>query len=104
MTEFDKKDIYEKMLKEKIDELKKLCNQERMPMFIAVCTESTKKETHYEADLVGSYSNDIILKDDLIPKFINVFNGFDTVPHDEEVELEMNVSDSVIEDPKEEEE
>lgn len=90
MIEFDKSDIYEKVIKEKITELKKLCNQERMPMFIAVCTENSKDGTHYEADIVGSYSSNIILKEDLIPKFINVFNGFDTVPPEETIEIEMD--------------
>lgn len=85
--EFNKSDIYDKVIKEKITELKKLCNQERMPMFVAVCTENTEKGTRYEADIVGSYSNDIILKNDLIPKFINVFNGFDTVPHEDVTEI-----------------
>lgn len=90
MTEFDKKDIYEQVLKEKILELKLLCNRERMPMFIAVCTENSKKETRYEAELVGSYSNGIILKEDLVPKFLNVYNGFDTVPHDTTIEIDMD--------------
>ena len=91
MTEFDKRDIYEKMIKDKVYELKLLCNRERIPMFFSACVENSKKGSTYESEIVGSCSNGIELKKDLIPKYINVYNGFDTVPHDEVLELEMDI-------------
>lgn len=88
-TEFNKEDLYNKELLEKVYELKLLCNQYRMPMFISICVENDSKGTKYISEMVGSYSNDVKLKNDLIPKYVNVLNGFDTVPKQEILEIEI---------------
>lgn len=88
-TVFDKKEIFEKEIEEKMTELKLLCNKYRCPMFVSVCVKNDKKRTEYVSDMVGAYSNDIHLMDDKIPKFVNVLNGFDTVPPHDDFEIEM---------------
>lgn len=88
ITKFDKTDVYEAEIKERIEELKILCNRENIPMFITLCVKSNNKETVYENDMIGTYANGINLKDDKFPKLVNVMNGFNTVPYEEVIELE----------------
>ena len=49
-------------------------------MFVSVCVKNTDKETLYKNEMVSAVSSGIKLKDDKIVKFVNVLNGFDTVP------------------------
>ena len=78
-TKYNKRKVYEQEIFNKVNELKLLCNQEKIPMFFACAVESTDKKTVYETEYVGSKSNDIELKDDKICGFINVVNGLETI-------------------------
>jgi len=89
-TKFDKRKIYEDEIAEVVMELKLLCNKYKLPMFVSVCVKNGK-ETEYVSDMVGSASNDIFLQDDKIPKYVNILNGFDTVPPNEILEIEMDL-------------
>lgn len=88
-TEFDKKDIYENEIAEKVTELVQLCNKERMPMFITVCVKNDKHGTEYINDMFAAASNGIKLQKDVIPDHVNVMNGFKTSPPVDVVELEF---------------
>lgn len=88
ITKYNKKNTYEQEIYNKVNELKLLCNQEKIPMFFACAISSTEKKTVYETEYISAASNDIILKDDKIADFINVVNGFDTVPPKEIIEIE----------------
>lgn len=87
-TKYNKRKVYEQEIFNKVNELKLLCNQEKIPMFFACAVESTDKKTVYETEYVGSKSNDIELKDDKICGFINVVNGFETIPPKKIIEIE----------------
>lgn len=89
-TKYNKRKVYENEIFNKITELKLLCNAEKIPMFFAVAIESTDKKTVYETEYVGAKSNEIELKDDKITDFINVVNGFETVPPKSIIEIDYN--------------
>lgn len=90
VTEFNKEEEYGKEIEAKIQELKLICNDAKIPMFVTVCMNSSNEETVYKSDVVGSKVNNIILKDDLIADLINVMNGFRTVPPHSSFEMEMD--------------
>lgn len=71
--------MYQAELKSKIEDIKLICAMHKLPMFITVCTKNNEEESIYMTEVVGSFSNGVQLKDDRIPKHINVMNGFDTI-------------------------
>ena len=89
VTKFNQKKYFENEIYNKVNELKLLCNAAKIPMFFACATVSTDKKTTYETEYVGTESNDIHLKDDKITEFINVVNGFETIPPRNIVEIEF---------------
>lgn len=90
LTKFDKREIYNDVIKEKVTDLIQACNKERMPVFISVCVKNDEDGTEYEKEMFASASNDINLKEDQIPKYVNVSNGFRTVPPVDVVEIEFD--------------
>lgn len=89
ITEFNKNEVYEALVVPKIRELLQICNRERIPVFISACTKSDKKGTEYKSDMYAALSNDIILKDDKFTKFVNVINGFETVPSSNVMDINL---------------
>ena len=87
---FNKENIYNERIAEKVSELIQICNEERMPCFIAVCTENSKKETVYKKEALTAAIYGMELTDDIIPKLVNVTLGFDTVSPQEIEEIEYN--------------
>ena len=79
-TEFDKKEIYEDFVEEKILELVRLCNQHKLPFFMTVAVANDDNHTEYKSNMYASATNDIMLSEDHFPKHVNVLNGFETVP------------------------
>ena len=90
-TKYNKKTVYENVIYDKINELKILCNQEKIPMFFACAIANTDKKTTYETEFISATSNNINLKDDKITDFINVVNGFSTVPPHTDIEIDFDV-------------
>ncbi len=95
VTKFNKKNYYNEKILPKINELKVLCNNERLPFFFAVPVNSTEKKTDYEYEFIGTVPNEIILRDDKIIKFINVVNGMDVVLPKTIVDIDYDVDDEV---------
>ena len=87
ITKFNAKRTYEEKIAEKVNELKLLCNEEKIPMFFACAASSTEKRTEYVYEYIGTVPNEINLKNDKIADFVNVVNGFETVPPREIVEI-----------------
>lgn len=90
MLDFDKTDAYELEIKPAMETLVQICNKHHVPFFSAVCIKNDKNGSEYKADMYASASNEIRLKNDLFPKFVNVLNGFATVPPVDEVEIEFD--------------
>ena len=89
-TEYDKEEIYEKELMEKIQEILRICNKEQLPIFISVAVKNDENKTKYVNEMFPSATNDIFLKDDYFPNFVNVINGFRTVPPSKIVEIDFD--------------
>lgn len=87
-TVFDKTEFYSKEISDKVDELVRICTREKMPMFISICVKNDDKETEYKNDMVSAYPLEVHLKDDMIPRFVNILNGFVTTPKKDELEVE----------------
>lgn len=79
-TEFDKTEVFDTVINNKIQELIQLCNAEQMPIFVSVAVANNSEGTEYRNDMFSSATNDIFLKDDKFPDFVNVMNNFRTVP------------------------
>lgn len=90
MIDFDKSDAYELEIQPAMETLVQICNKHHVPFFAAVCIKNDEKGSEYKADMYASASNEIRLKNDLFPKFVNVLNGFATVPPVDEVEIEFD--------------
>ena len=89
-TEYDKTDIYEGEVLRKIQELLRICNKEQLPIFISTAVKNNEKGTEYKTDMFASATNDIFLKEDFFPNFVNVTNGFRTVPPAKIVEIDFD--------------
>jgi hypothetical protein len=87
-TKFDQTEFYKQEIYDKINEIKLLCNREKIPMFFACAVKNDNKNTVYETEFIGTGSNEIGLKDDKITDFINVVNGFSTTPPKAKMEIE----------------
>ena len=60
-------------------------------MFVSVCVKNDENESIYKNEMVGAASSGITLKDDeKLVKYVNVLNGFDTVPKKETDEFEFD--------------
>ena len=89
-TVFDKEDVYTNEIEQKVIELKQLCNRERLPFFIAICTKNDEHGTEYKKEMLSAVTQEVRLKEDLIPKFVNVTLGFDIVQPVAAVEIEYD--------------
>ena len=89
-TEFNKTDIYENEIEKKIYELLRLCNKEQLPVFVSVAVKNDEEGTLYKNEMFASATNNIFLKDDFFPNFVNVTNGFRTIPPAKIVEVDYD--------------
>lgn len=77
---YNREEIYKKHIKEKVEEINDLCKSFGIVHFMSFCLQDDDKDTKYENFICGSSSNGVSLKKDYIRGYINVSNGFDTVP------------------------
>lgn len=76
---YDKTKVYHSKLEKKIQELKLLCNMERMPMFITVAVANSPKKTTYMNDMVLA-SAGTKLTDDRISELLLYLNHMPMEP------------------------
>ena len=89
---FDYNEIYEEKLMPIIVQLKSVCNMNKIPFFLAVCTKNDEEKTDYRCNMFSAVSNDIALHNDNIVKFVDVLNGFDVIPNSEVLSEDYNSS------------
>lgn len=87
---FDKKKEYEDGIIDLVTKLRIACNRNNIPMFVSICIKNDEYGSVYKNEMVGAASSGIKLHDDKIIKFVNVLNGFETVPKREEVEVNLD--------------
>ncbi len=89
-TKYDKTDVFDSTINDKIQELIQLCNAEQVPIFVSVAVANDENHTEYRNDMFASATNDIFLKEDKFPDFVNVINGFRTVPPSKIVVIDVD--------------
>lgn len=84
ISRYDKTEEYENEVMELAFQLRKVCNRLKIPMFLSICVKNDNKESVYKNEMVSAVSEGIQLQDDKLVKFVNVLNGFETVPKSED--------------------
>ncbi len=77
---FDKTKEYDNEIIDLITKLRIACNRNKIPMFASICIKNDENGSFYKNEMVGTASAGIKLTEDKIIKYVNVLNGFDTVP------------------------
>lgn len=88
MMDFNKRK-HEEELKNKIQELTKYCMFNGIPLFVTACIDDNGKKSEYISEMVSPDVLDVNLSDNRFPKYVNIGLGFDTVPANEIIEIEM---------------
>jgi len=84
-TSFDKQVIYNDIIKQKVQELHKLCILEKLPMFLSICTKNDEDTTWYENIMISPETMDMNLSNNVISKMVLCLNGdFKIVPKTDE--------------------
>lgn len=76
---FDKEELFEQEIQPVLDHLKSLLRHYDLPFFFAVAIKSEENGTKYIYESHDVWSTSRHMKDDKIPGFIKVVNGFKTV-------------------------
>ena len=101
ITVFNKKEFYEKELKETLDHLVYLCGIHKIPFYYTACIANSEEEgSEYVQDAVGPVGRGIFLVDDKIAKHMGVGAGFDIVPS--RANMEIDIMDDIFSDSEEE--
>lgn len=87
--EFDKREEFEKECKPLLDRLRLMCSLYDIPFFWTACVKNNDEKSEYINELVGNASRGINLKDDQIAKHISVCLGFDTVPKNDNIVIDL---------------
>lgn len=80
MSIYSKKSVYNNLINPKVKEIEDVCNQEKIPYFMTFATENEIKKTQYTTVTSGVDLNNP-LSEDKITNYINVMNGFTTIPN-----------------------
>nr|WP_303180680.1 hypothetical protein [Lachnoclostridium phocaeense] len=73
---YNKMDVYDEKIRPLIDELKKTCILEQMPMFVTIAVENDATYTSYKSDMVLAGSG-VSLTDNRISDLLLILNHFD---------------------------
>lgn len=84
ITEFNKKKEYDKNIKKKVEEIKRICNDLDIPCFMTFCVESTEKKTTYETEYLSPGQKQQVLRNNRFADYVNIMNGFVTTPYRQE--------------------
>lgn len=95
ISEFDKKKIWDEECQELVDTLRKKCIVYGIPFFWTACVKNTKTESVYMSNGVITGGNGIELYDDRLTRHLLVNVGFDAVPHEEKIEIQMDSPDDM---------
>ena len=95
-VKFDYKENYDKEIKEKVDELVKLCNRNNIVVFMSFClaNDPEKGTSEYTHEYLSPGQKNIELEEDHFADYINVLNGFRTVPFKETVFEDLDLEET----------
>ena len=84
ITEFNKTKEYNKNLKEKVEEIKRICNNLDIPCFLTFCVKNNEMETVYQTEYLSPGQKQQYLKNNRFADYVNIINGFTTTQYKEE--------------------
>lgn len=96
ITEFDHSKEYEKKLSELVHEVVKICNRNDIPCLLTFCIKNNEEESKYVTEYLSPGQKMQHLKTDYFAGFVNVLNGFRTVPFEEEVFEDLEISEDEL--------
>lgn len=103
MTVYDKQEFYKEEIANKVSELKLLCMQQKIPYYMAFAVANNEEDTEYVTEALIPFSNNIQLKRDRFPDYINIGNGFTTTPYVNTIpEIDIDMINMEFEDEYEE--
>ena len=86
---FDKQEVFQKEIQPVVKHLTSLLRHYEIPYFLAAAVRSDDAGTEYVFESHDEWSTSSRMKDDKIPGFIKVVNGFRTVLPDGLVEMDI---------------
>lgn len=75
LTIYDKSDVYKREVKPLIDNIKKVCVVNNIPIFISCAISNSEEKTEYKTDGIMTGSAGINLKNDKLEDFLMVLRG-----------------------------
>ncbi len=75
---YDRTHDFENEVAPLLQELKRVCNINRIPMFVCVATKNTPEGATYKSDILSPAQFDLKLKENYFSDFLNILNGFAT--------------------------
>lgn len=85
---YDRTEIYRRHIEQVALELDEVCKAHGVAYFMSFCVLDDGMNTEYKNFVNGSVSNGFRFTDDRLRRHINVANGFETVPPDEEISID----------------
>lgn len=87
--EYDKKEIFENILKPLVDQIDELCGIHQIPYFVTIAVENAADHTLYESRARTAAPMGITLTNDLLTNHVKVSAGFDVVLPDHIPDIEL---------------
>ena len=80
MQKYNKEKVVKSEIVPLMEALLKVCNEQQVPIFISVASKNSEEGTSYELISLSPDVLGVSLADNKFSKFVNVMNGFETVP------------------------
>lgn len=95
---FDYTENYNNTIKEKVEEIIKLCNRNDISVFMSFCVanDPEKGTTDYANEYLSPGQKNLELENDYFADFVNVLNGFRTVPHKETIFEDLDLGETNV--------
>lgn len=87
-TRYNKEKVIQNEIEPYLNKIIKICNEEKIPIFFTLAASNSDAETKYETKTLSPDVLGVELKENNFPEFINVMNGFNTVPPRTILEME----------------
>ena len=77
---YDKTEIYEEKIKDKMEELAKICRDNDIPFFLTCCIKNTDSDSVYKTQASSPETYGYSISKNHFEHHVNVMNGFTTMP------------------------
>ena len=92
ITVFDKQNEFDKRIKPLVSEILLRCSESSIPVFISFAVKGDEEETEYYNDMISASMLGIALKRNQLAEFVNILNGFYTVPEKKEFSIDYETT------------